>query len=338
MPGYAKYCDSWLAIAETKAFARWVARKLPNCDTYIGISGSGLCAGRVAQSRGAGYIMDRGSTHARHAAQVLEEEHLRWKLPWRPTSPWLIENEEKEALEANLITVPSHFVKKTFIECGVDQKKVRVVPYGVALHEFYRVGRPPSDVFRLLFVGQFSVRKGAPYLLNAFRAFRHPRKELIVVGIVTAEMKPMITAVRDLNITFVGPVPRSRVKEFMSSAHALVLPSIEEGLALVQAQAMACGCPVIATPNTGSETLFRNGREGLIVEARNESMLTEAFARMSDEPKLRETMSVASMARVQAFGGWTKYANDIVAVAAEAKQIAGNRYSRVGGQANDIGA
>ena len=38
------------------------------------------------------------------------------------------------------------------------------------------------------------------------------------------------------------------------------MPSVEEGLSRQQAQAMACGVPVIATPNTGSEDLFGDGK------------------------------------------------------------------------------
>ena len=55
----------------------------------------------------------------------------------------------------------------------------------------------------------------------------------------------------------------------MSRSHVMVLPSIEEGLALVQAQALACGCPVIGTRHTGAEDLFSDGNEGFIVPIRN---------------------------------------------------------------------
>jgi hypothetical protein len=44
----------------------------------------------------------------------------------------------------------------------------------------------------------------------------------------------------------------------MSRSHVMVLPSVEEGLALVQAR----GCPVIGTYNTGAEYLFSDGQEG----------------------------------------------------------------------------
>jgi glycosyltransferase involved in cell wall biosynthesis len=238
--------------------------------------------------------------------------------------PWLIENEETEANEATLITVPSHFVKQTFINQGTDAAKIRVVPYGVSLQEFHPVDAPVDDKFRLVFVGQFSLRKGIPYLLEAFKAFSHPNKELIVVGNVAEDIKPLINAIGTEHVKFVGIVPRANVKQYLSVAHALVLPSIEEGLALVQAQAMACGCPIIATPNTGSETLFENGKEGLIVPARNSFALTEAFTKLADDQNLRKTMSAACLEKVKGFGGWQTYAKLMVKVAEEAKKIASN--------------
>ena len=49
-------------------------------------------------------------------------------------------------------------------------------------------------------------------------------------------------------------------------ADVMVQPSIEEGLSLVMAEALACGCPVIATENTGAEDLFQNNKEGFIIK------------------------------------------------------------------------
>jgi len=320
LPLYTNKTDSTLAVLETKFFSRWVARNLPECDAYIGISGSGLHAGRLAKSRGAGYVMDRGSTQIRHADEQLREEYKTWNIPYEAVNPWLIENEEAEADVANFITVPSDFVKQTFIKQGTPAEKLCVVPYGVSLKEFYPIDKPPADKFRILFVGQFSLRKGVPYLLEAFKNFKHPNKELVVVGGVAAEIQTLIESMLDGNITFVGVISRDQVKKYMSSAHALVLPSIEEGLALVQAQAMACGCPVIATPNTGSETLFTHEKEGLIVEVRNSAALTAAFTRLADEPALRAAMSKACIERAKALGGWQNYANMMVDVATKSKK------------------
>ena len=93
----------------------------------------------------------------------------------------------------------------------------------------------------------------------------------------------------------------------MSTSHVLVLPSIEEGLALVQAQAMACGCPVICTTNTGGEDLFTDGTEGFILPIRDVATLTERMQELADDPARQEIMRAAALRRVQSIGGWTQY-------------------------------
>ncbi|MDB5134429.1 MAG: glycosyl transferase [Mucilaginibacter sp.] len=326
LPFYSKGMDARLAVLHTKNYSRWVARNLPDCDAYIGISGSGLHAGKVAKSRGAGYIMDRGSSHIRYVDEVMSEEYRRLKLPWTPINPWLIENEEAEAEEANIITVPSEFSRKTFIGQGTDPNKLRVVPYGVSLKEFYPVGKASDDCFRIVFVGQLSVRKGILYLLDAFHTFKHPKKELILVGNIDNSIKHLIDAGVHDNIRFVGNVPRDQVKKYVSTAHALVLPSIEDGFGLVLIQAAACGCPLIASTNTGFSTLFSHEKEGLLVEARNAQALADAFTRLADDPSLRERMSVACVERVKELGGWKTYADSMVAVAREANTLASSKH------------
>lgn len=317
----AWHVHDWLAINEAKRFQHWIARNLPECDALIAISGSGLQAGKAVRSRGGIYVMDRGSTHIRSADRTLRAEAQEWGLQYKNVNEWLIENEEAEADEADLITIPSNFVRDTFINEGVDPSKLRVVPYGVDTSLFYPSGTPPIDRFRLLFVGQFSLRKGVPYLLQAFSKFNHPNKELVVVGSVTSEMRALAARIGDRNVRFEGVVPRDRVRDFMSTSHALVLPSLEEGLALVQAQAMACGCPVIASPNTGSANLFVDGIHGLIVAPRDPGSLLDAFCRLADSTHLRESMSIAGIEKIRSFGGWHTYADEMVRVIENQQKI-----------------
>jgi glycosyltransferase involved in cell wall biosynthesis len=93
----------------------------------------------------------------------------------------------------------------------------------------------------------------------------------------------------------------------MSTSHVMVLPSIEEGLALVQGQALACGCPVLCSTNTGGEDLFTNGVEGFVVPVRDASALTERMQQLADDPALQLQMSEAALRRVQLLGGWDDY-------------------------------
>ena len=69
-------------------------------------------------------------------------------------------------------------------------------------------------------------------------------------------------------------------KEIMSEHDALVLPSIVEGRALVQQEALSCGLPIIVTPNTGGEDLVEEGETGYLVPIRSPVKIAEAINSM----------------------------------------------------------
>jgi glycosyltransferase involved in cell wall biosynthesis len=93
----------------------------------------------------------------------------------------------------------------------------------------------------------------------------------------------------------------------MSSSHVLVLPSVEEGFGLVMAQAMACGCPVIASSATGAEHLFSDNEAGFIVAPRDTDALADRLQQLADDTALRQRMSAAALECVRHLGGWDNY-------------------------------
>src|SRR6185437_11087474 len=109
------------------------------------------------------------------------------------------------------------------------------------------------------------------------------------------------------NVEMLGSLPQPELAALMSRSHVLALPSIEEGLALVQAQAMACGCPVLCSTNTGSEDLFTDVMEGFIVPIRDPAALTGRLQQLADDPILQRSMREAALQRVRSIGGWKEY-------------------------------
>jgi glycosyltransferase involved in cell wall biosynthesis len=190
---------------------------------------------------------------------------------------------------------------------GVPEAKVHKVPYGVRLENFNPVSQAPADSFEVLFVGGVSFRKGIPYLLDAFKRFAHPHKRLRIAGGVQKEIRAYLSKGLPENVEFLGIVPQREVKKIMSTSHVMVLPSLEEGLALVQAQALACGCPLISSTNTGGSDLFTAGIEGFEVPIRSVEAITERLQQLADEPLLQQRMKEAAIANVRSLGGWHTY-------------------------------
>jgi len=306
--------NAWLlnqtGYTNALAFDWWTSKQLradTPADALIAISGSSLKAGQELQALGGRLICDRGSSHQRYQERIVAEEYQRWGVD-RPVSDIRdIVREEKIYAVADAITVPSSFAARSFVEEGVPAEKVRVIPYGVRLEQFVRVGEPPKDRFEVLFAGSVSLRKGVPYLLEAFAALRHPHKRLRVAGSLHPDMQSVLGRLPQEHVELLGAVPQTRLAELMSTSHVMVLPSIEEGLALVQGQALACGCPVLASTNTGGEDLFSNDVEGFIVPVRDVAALTERMQQLADDPALQARMSEAALLRVRKIGGWDEY-------------------------------
>lgn len=294
------------------AFDRWTNRCLrsqPEPDVLIALSGSSLRTGRELQARGTRMVCDRGSSHQRYQEQLVADEYRRWGVSRPNADPRDIRREEEIYQIADAITVPSHFAARSFVEMGLAPEKLHVIPYGVRLESFSRTASPPPGRFDVLFAGSIGLRKGVPYLLQAFSRLRHSAKRLRLAGTIHPDIKSVLGRLPRENVEFLGPVAQPRLAELMSTSHLMVLPSIEEGLALVQGQALACGCPVLCSTNTGGEDLFTSGVEGFIVPIRDVSSLTEKMQQLADDPALRTAMSEAALARVSTLGGWSDYGN-----------------------------
>jgi glycosyltransferase involved in cell wall biosynthesis len=282
-------------------------RREGKIDALIGISGSSLRAGALIQRQGGVFLCDRGSTHQRYQEHLLADEFKRWGVDTLPSDPRDTRREEAIYAACDAITVPSTMAARSFAEMGVPPAKVHVIPYGVRLESFQPTGEPPTDSFDILFAGAVGLRKGVPYLLEAFARVRHPRKRLRIVGAVQEDIRSVLPKLPMDDVDILGVLPQPELAALMSRSHVLALPSIEEGLALVQAQAMACGCPVVCSTNTGGEDLFADGIEGFIVPIRDPLALAERLQRLADDPALQRSMREAALRRVRSLGGWKEY-------------------------------
>jgi glycosyltransferase involved in cell wall biosynthesis len=298
-----------LGYANALAFDRWTLKRLQRAgrpDALIGLAGSSLDTGRWLQCEGGVFVCDRGSTHQRYQERVVREEFLRWGVD-EPVSDLRDTLREEAIYQAcDAITVPSRSAAKSFVEMGVAAEKIHVIPYGVRLEAFSPAPVVFED-FNVLFVGAVGLRKGLPYLLEAFAALRHPKKRLRIIGHLQPEMRGVLVRLPTAGVEFLGSLPRAEVARWMQRSQVFVLPSIEEGLALVQAEAMACGCPVIATDQTGAPDLFTDGVEGYIVPVRDAAAIAERLERLAGDSLLQRTMAAAAVARVRSMGGWSEY-------------------------------
>lgn len=302
-----------IQLANLRIFDSWVASRIERCDAFVGLSGSGLKTGSVVQGRGGKYICDRGSSHIGYQRAILNEEYARWGFRKEKVDPRSVAREEAEYSQAEAITVPSEFARRTFIDMRMDPAKIRKIPYGVRLDRFRQTGEPTAGALDVLFAGTVSIRKGIPYLIEAFRKVKHPLKKLRLAGPVEPEMRSLLSGFDLTGVEVLGRQTQAELARLMNMSHALVLPSIEDGFGLVMAQAMACGCVVIATEHTGGPDLFANEVDGFVIPIRSPEAIRERLTQLVDDPALRRKMSDSGLAQVQTLGGWNEYGRRYVA-------------------------
>jgi glycosyltransferase involved in cell wall biosynthesis len=116
-------------------------------------------------------------------------------------------------------------------------------------------------------------RKGLADLFAAIKVVKSKEIELVVMGSPLAPMEFYRSEFADF--IYEEPRPHARVLELMESCDVLALPSIVEGRALVQQEAMSCGLPLIVTKNAGGEDLTEEGRTGFLVPIRAPEAIAE---------------------------------------------------------------
>jgi len=204
-------------------------------------------------------------------------------------------------LLSDLILVPSNFVLERVVKLGGKAEKIDIVPYGIDANWFYYQSIPKKG--KILFVGSVGLRKGNHYLAEATNILkkRGVKCEVRVVGPYNQET---IQQPEFQGPTYIGQVPRSEViKEFLE-ADIFVMPTLSEGCALVHLEAMACGVPVITTPNCGS--VVRDREEGFIVPIRDAPTLADRMEQLLTDDNLRNQMSQKARERAKEFS-WDKY-------------------------------
>lgn len=280
-------------------------------DIFVGWSGACYWSLKKAKEMGGVTVIERGSSHMAYQTEILTEEHAKWGINFNATHPEVYEREIQSYEDADYISIPSLFVKRTFIEKGIPESKLIHVPYGTSLREFYPVPKE-DNVFRVIHCGSSRFRKGVQYLLQAFHELDLPDAELWLVGSISEEIKPFLAKYDNNRIICKGHQPQTRLRWFYSQCSVFCLASIEEGLAMVQPQAMACGLPIIHTTNTGGEDIVRDGIDGFCIPIRDVEAIKEKILFFYENPDLCTEMGRNALKQATTSYTWDHYGEKII--------------------------
>ena len=247
-------------VAMERLFPRWLPRSIERaiswtldllvilrmrpCDVFICMSGMYVRAPRRARERfGARIIVHRGSRHILSQTEILGELSQAQKV-----THFMIQRELESYKVADRIAVPSKQVVESFAGWPEEATKLFLNPYGVKLEDFPLRPLPPTSEPTLLFVGHWSYRKGVDLLAAVVES---------LVGVQLIHVGSIVDVAFPDHPRFLhhDPVPQWKLREFYQQAHVFVLASREEGLALVQCQAVASGLRLVCSDRTGGADL-----------------------------------------------------------------------------------
>lgn len=213
---------------------------------------------------------------------------------------------------ADVVVANSIFTKQSYAAAGLDVAKVRIVPLGApAANELGAFGGGHEDEpMRVLWAGTFSIRKGAHYLLDAWRALapkEHAKLEIFgAVALPSRVMENLQSSIR------VSPsVEAVALFERYRAADVLVFPTLCDGFGMVVTEAFSQGLPVITTSQAGAADLVRPGENGLIIPAGDSQAITDALEwcmRHRAELKAMRRKALETAARWQ----WSDYRRELL--------------------------
>ncbi len=224
---------------------------------------------------------------------------------------------------------------------GVQPEKLRRVYYGIdpaPFHEAAEMGASeraelresfgfgPDDVV-FICVARFAAQKAHDVLLRALALARatstadDPQIKLLLVGgdpFGDGQERTQALA-RELQLEeaciFAGI--RRDVPRLMAASDVFVMSSLWEGLGLVFLEAMATQLPVLATRVSAVPEVVIDGTTGVLVPPAEDAPLAEAMRKLSLDPRLREELGRAGLARVAQCFGLDRMVDQTLAIYAE---------------------
>ncbi|MBC8122475.1 MAG: glycosyltransferase family 4 protein [Gemmatimonadaceae bacterium] len=309
----------WASVdAVWNSLDHYVAQQLPQrrASVVYCYEDAALHTFQAARQLGLKRVYDLPIAHWQTSQLLLREEAERWP-EWEPTlmgtrdSVAKLERKSEELALADVVVCPSKFVFDTLPDMIRHTKHCIVAEFGSP------TDAPPAppmvkerhSPLRVLFAGSMSQRKGLADLFAAVKLLDRKAIELVVMGSL---LQPIEFYRRQhSHFTYESTRPHHEVLQLMQSCDLLVLPSIVEGRALVQQEAMVCGLPLIVTPNAGGEDLIDPGETGFLVPIRSPRAIAEKLAWFADNREQLAYMKI--QARHKALQvSWKQYQDKIL--------------------------
>lgn len=280
---------------------------------FVGVEYGALSALRAARQQGKPGVIAFLSPHHSFREKWVDAEYQKFPELLTPDVRKLLalgkardQRRDAELMVSDIVHTASQVTADSLVAAGVNRERVIVAPLGsptpLALAD---LPPAPSGPVRVLYAGPVSVRKGAHYLLEAWRSVAPGRgAELHFCGVNL--LPRSVLAGLPGNVHFHGSLPQEALFRMYRTSTVLVFPTLCDGFGMVVAEALSQGLPVVTTANAGANILIEEGGNGFIVPAADPRALA---ARLDWCLRNREALHAMGPAAIAAVAnqGWDRF-------------------------------
>jgi glycosyltransferase involved in cell wall biosynthesis len=259
---------------------------------------------KTAARLGIPTVLERCNAHTGFAMEAVQKECERLGVALPPDhehayNPKKLAKEEEEYRLADRLLCPSDFVVKTFLDKGYAKEKLARHIYGFDEKVYYPSSEPrnPKRGLTMLFVGVCAVRKGVHFALEAW--LQSPASKegtfLIAGEFLPAYAEKLAPMLAHPSVRVLGH--RNDVPELMQKSDVLILPSIEEGSALVTSEGRGCGCVLLVSDAAGASCTHMV--DALVHQAGDVQALAQHITMVHEDRAFLERLRAASLCTVK---------------------------------------
>lgn len=248
-------------------------------------------------------VLERPNAHTKFAYEAVEKEcaRLGMTMPKGHEHSYQEDVLEKEELEyriADQLLCPSDFVARTFLDRGFSRDRLARHQYGFDESRYRPLEsrRDPRSGFTMLFVGGCAPRKGVHFALEAWLKSSASQSGtfLIAGAFIPGYQEKLSPLLAHPSVKLLGH--RTDIPELMQTSDVLVLPSIEEGSALVTSEARGSGCVLLVSEAAGA--ICKHMENALVHRVGDVDTLSEHITLLAQNRNLLQELRAASLSRV----------------------------------------
>ncbi|MDQ0640913.1 glycosyltransferase involved in cell wall biosynthesis [Pedobacter sp. W3I1] len=302
----SNFMVKWLDNNMPILFDLLAAKNVKRSKIILAYAWSALESIKTVKKNGGIALVEECGSCNKYQNEILDEEYRKLGLTFKsPTPDFIVKRQLTEAELADYLLCPSNHVIGSFVENGIDRAKCILIPYGVN-KDIFKAYHLHKDEFTIICVGTIGVRKGQYYLFEALQQLaQRIAVKCILIGKVEDQFIAYYNQYKHL-FTHYDYIPHQELVNYYNKASVFVLPSLDEGLALVQLEAMACGLPIISTPNAGADAIIDDRKEGYIVPIKDASAIANRIEMLYNDHILLKKMSENAICKSEKFS-WDNY-------------------------------